>query len=32
MEHIGVERSKELKITEEENNVENWKRKKNKKA
>jgi len=27
--YIGVDRSKELKITEEENDLENWKRKKN---
>ena len=28
IEKIGVDRSKELKITEEENDLENWKRKK----
>jgi len=29
MRKIGVDRSKELKITEEENDLENWKQKKN---
>jgi len=30
MEHIGVDRSKELKITEAENDLENWKKLKQK--